>query len=75
MVEIVLLHQPSTAAEILADYGSKGNASIEVAELQISVADWRRIARQVEGHRSACANSGQRLAGGGLTHRLASRRR
>ncbi len=47
MVEIVPLHQPSTAAEILAAYESKGNASVEVAELQISVADWRRIARQV----------------------------
>lgn len=47
MVEIVPLNQPSTAAEILAAYESKGNASIEVAELQIAVADWRRIARQV----------------------------
>lgn len=47
MVEIVPLHQPSTAAEIRAGFERIGGISVDVGELRIPVADWRRIARQV----------------------------
>ena len=47
MVEIVPLLQPSTAADIRAGFERIGSISVDVADLKVDVADWRRIARQV----------------------------
>lgn len=47
MAPITPLHQPDTAATIRAGLLENGTAVARLAELTISAADWRRIARQV----------------------------